>query len=94
MTRSVCLALAISLSFVVAASGKESHHAKLSMDQARAIALREVPGKIVHEELEHEKGRWIYSIEVRPTGETGRRVKEVNLDADSGKVVEVASETE
>lgn len=94
MTRSLCLVLAISLASVAAASGKESHHAKLSMEQARAIALREVPGKIVHEELEHEKGRWIYSIEVRPTGEAGKRVKEVNLDADSGKIVEVASETE
>lgn len=94
MTRSLCLALAISFTSGVAASGKESHHAKLSMEQARAIALREVSGKIVHEELEHEKGRWIYSIEVRPTGEAGNRVKEVNLDADSGKIVEVASETE
>lgn len=94
MTRSLCLALTISLVPVAAASAKEPHHAKLSMEQARTIALREVPGKIVHEELEHEKGRWIYSIEVRPTGETGKRVKEVNLDADSGQVVEVASETE
>ena len=94
MTRFLCLALAMSLAPAVAASAKESHHAKLSMEQARAIALREVSGKIVHEELEHEKGRWIYSIEVRPSGETGRRVKEVNLDADTGQVVEVASETE
>jgi uncharacterized membrane protein YkoI len=75
-------------------SAREPHRAKLSMDEARAIALRTVPGKIVHAELENEKGRWIYSIEVRPEGERGRRVKEVNIDADSGAIVEVATEVD
>lgn len=69
-------------------------HVKVTMEQARATALQKVPGKIVHEELEHEKGRWIYSIEVRPAGETGKHVKEVNLDANSGEVVEIANENE
>ncbi len=73
---------------------KASPRVKLTMEQARASALQKVTGKIVHEELEHEKGRWIYSMEVRPEGEKGKHVKEVNVDANSGEVVEIADENE
>lgn len=70
------------------------HQAKLSLGEARAIALAKVSGKVVHEELEKEKGRWIYSFEIRPTGETRKLVKEVNLDADTGAVVAIDTERE
>ena len=73
---------------------KARHVAKVTMEAARAIALSRVPGTIRAEELEHEGGRWIYSFEIRPTGEQGRRVKEVNLDADSGVIVTVENERE
>jgi uncharacterized membrane protein YkoI len=88
--------LVVALAFVSAgtALAKSPPAVKLTMEQARAIALGKVAGTIVHDELEKEKGRWIYSIEVRPTGETGRRVKEVNLDANTGEIVEVGSEND
>ena len=68
------------------------HHAKLSLEEARKLALGKVSGTIVHDELEKEHGRWIYSIEIRPLGETGKRIREVNLDADTGEVVSIEDE--
>jgi uncharacterized membrane protein YkoI len=62
------------------------HHAKVPIEDARAVALRTVPGRIVAEELEEENGRWIYSFEIRNEGERGR-IHEVNVDADRGTVV-------
>jgi uncharacterized membrane protein YkoI len=88
------IVLAATLMATMPALAKTPPHLKVTMEQARATALQKVPGKIVHEELEHEKGRWIYSIEVRPAGETGKHIKEVNLDANSGDVVEIGDENE
>jgi uncharacterized membrane protein YkoI len=88
------IVLAATLMATMPALAKTPPHLKVTMEQARATALQKVPGKIVHEELEHEKGRWIYSIEVRPAGETGKHIREVNLDANSGDVVEIGDENE
>ncbi len=74
-------------------AAKEAYAAKLSMDEARAIALKEVPGTVVEEELEKEKGIWIYTFEIRSSAEEGV-VKEVNIDADNGKVVSIEIENE
>lgn len=62
------------------------HHAAVRIEDARAVALRAVPGRIVEEELEEEDGQWIYSFEIRKEGETGR-IHEVNVDADRGTIV-------
>lgn len=94
MTKLRWTVLGVSLMAAAPAVAKAPPHVKITMEQARATALQKVPGKIVHEELEHEKGRWIYSMEVRPAGETGKHVKEVNLDANSGEVVEISDENE
>jgi uncharacterized membrane protein YkoI len=46
--------------------------------------------------LEREDGRWVFSFvdrhRRRPTGETKELVKEVNVDADTGKIVSVEVE--
>lgn len=94
MTKIRSIIVGAALMASTSALAKTPPHVKITMEQARATALQKVPGKIVHEELEHEKGRWIYSMEVRPAGETGKHVKEVNLDANSGEVVEIADENE
>ncbi len=86
-------AIGFSLTIALAASAKLPT-SKIAMDKARQIALAKVPGTVVHDELEKEKGRWIYSIEVRPTGETGKRIKEVNIDASTGEIVETVTEKE
>ena len=70
------------------------HHAKISQAQARKTALARVPGVVKAAELEKEKGRWIYSFEIKPRGETRTIVKEVNIDADTGAIVEVGTERE
>jgi uncharacterized membrane protein YkoI len=64
--------------------------AKVSMDQARAIALKAHPGKITDEELEKEDGGsgLRYSFDIRH----GKVTQEVGVDAKTGKVLENAPE--
>jgi uncharacterized membrane protein YkoI len=84
------LVLAAPLAF---AGGKPpAHHAKISMAKARAVALAKIPGSVRSEELEHERGRWIYSFEIKPAGETKKIVREVNVDADRGTIVSLEVE--
>ena len=65
--------------------------AKISMEKARAIALKKVPGgKIETAELEREHGKLIYSFDIK-TSKPG--VTEVNVDAITGKVVSANQET-
>jgi hypothetical protein len=60
--------------------------ARISDDDARAIALQRVPGgQIIEAELEEEGGRLLYSYEVRAGG--GRGTVEVEIDARTGAVV-------
>lgn len=64
-----------------------SPQAKISLQKARAIALRAVPGgKITDQELEREAGGsgLRYSFDVKIKGKT----HEVGVDAKTGKVLE------
>lgn len=93
--RTVSLALVLgcaSVTGVVATAAAETHQAKIAIADARAKALSLVAGRLVAEELEHEDGRWIYSFEIKPTGETGKLIKEVNIDADTGALVSIDTE--
>ena len=64
--------------------------AKISMDEAKEIALKKVPyGKIASAELERENGKLIYSFDIK-TKEPG--VTEVNVNALDGKVIAVQKE--
>ena len=58
--------------------------AKISMVQARAVALKKAPGKIVDAEYEKEGGGWRYSFDVRQ----GARIHEIGIDPNSGRIVE------
>jgi uncharacterized membrane protein YkoI len=60
--------------------------AKIDMSQARTIALKAWPGKIVKEELEQESGGsgLRYSFDIKSTKAT----HEVGVDAKTGKVLE------
>jgi len=62
---------------------------KITMEQARATALKTAPGKIKSEELENEHGKLIYSFDIA-TSKSG--VTEVNVDAMNGKIVAVQHE--
>ena len=65
--------------------------AKISMEKAREIALKKVPGgKIESAELEREHGKLIYSFDIK-TAKPG--ITEVNVDAITGKVLSSNHET-
>lgn len=63
-------------------------HARLTMKQAEAIALRAAPGTVVERDYEKENGGWRYSFDIRQ----GKRIHEVGVDANTGKIVESAFE--
>ncbi len=62
--------------------------ASISLQQARATALKAFPGKIIKQELEHEHeqgGSGLrYSFDIRH----GKLVHEVGVDAKTGKLLE------
>lgn len=60
--------------------------ARVGIAEARSIALKAHPGKIVDEELEKEAGGsgLRYSFDIR----TGRATQEVGVDAQDGAVLE------
>ena len=61
---------------------------KISMGQARAMALKLAPGKITSSEYEKEGGIWRYSFDIQQRG----NVQEIGIDGRTGKVVENKSE--
>jgi uncharacterized membrane protein YkoI len=65
-------------------------NAKISLLEARKIALQAHPGKIVDEELEKESGgsSLRYSFDIKQ----GIKTYEIGVDAMTGKVLENASE--
>jgi hypothetical protein len=66
--------------------GADRAQATFSLDSARALALRTVPGGTIRSsELEQEHGKLIYSFDVKVPGKRG--IEEVNIDAKSGAVV-------
>jgi hypothetical protein len=76
--------------------------AKIGAQQARAAALRAVPGIIKDTDLETEHGRLIYSFEIAPLSQRGssfenqplkrRGIVEVNVSAMDGSIVNVHRE--
>ncbi|HUY83987.1 MAG TPA: PepSY domain-containing protein [Steroidobacteraceae bacterium] len=84
-------ALLIALTAVASAKPLTGHQylkeAKISLQSARAIALRVLPGgKIVDQELERERGGsgLRYSFDIR----VAHGEREVGVDAKTGKVLE------
>ncbi len=81
------LALLATVFPVAAYTGQDlAKHAKVSIAQARDIALKAHPGKITDEELEKEKGGsgLRYSFDIK----RGAVTQEVGVDASTGKVLE------
>ena len=65
--------------------------AKVSLDEARAIALKARPGHIADQELEKEAGGsgLRYSFDIKSHG----KVVEVGVDAANGKILENGAES-
>jgi uncharacterized membrane protein YkoI len=65
--------------------------AKVSKADAQATALAKVPGGTVKEiEIEKEKGVLIWSVEI--TTPNSKDITEVNVDATTGKIVNIEHE--
>ena len=64
---------------------------RVSMEQARKVALQAYAGKIHGEELEFEGGKWIYSFDLRSPKD--KLEHEVNVDAITGKLIAVQTES-
>jgi len=88
-----CLASGAAMTLMIATlpamayTGEEmAKHAKVSISEARAIALKAHPGTITDEELEKEKGGTglRYSFDIK----SGAVTQEVGVDAQTGKVLE------
>jgi len=81
------LILAMAADPAIAYTGQElAKHAKISISEARALALRAHPGKITDQELEKEKGGsgLRYSFDIK----NGTATQEVGVDAQTGKILE------
>jgi uncharacterized membrane protein YkoI len=75
---------ALAMTLAVALSAAPKYTPKVTMAQAREAALKAVPGATVKsEELEKEKGKWIYSFDLQ----SGKEIREVWIDPETGKVL-------
>jgi len=85
-TASLALAFVFGSSSFAVAQAAAKPAAKITMAEARAIALRTQPGRVVASELEAEKGgsglRYSFDIKV------GAKTREVGVDAKTGAVLE------
>ena len=79
------VALSSSVMTAQAYSGENlAKDAKITLPEARAIALKTVPGKITEEELEQEDGGLRYSFDIF----LAKATHEVGVNAQTGKVLE------
>lgn len=72
-------------------TAKDRKKAKITLEEARAIALKRVPGKVVEEELEKEKGRLQYAFDIR---DDAGKIWDVEIDAVSGEVLYAGEDDE
>jgi len=83
----ICAVLVGGVGVMSAYTGEElAKDAKVTLPEARAIALKAFPGKITDEELEKEKGGsgLRYSFDIKNRSLT----HEVGVDAKTGKLLE------
>ena len=71
-----------------AAQSTAAPAAKIKLTQARAIALKAAPGKLIKSEYEKEGGGWRYSFDIQQKG----HVQEIGVNAMTGKIIENKSE--
>jgi uncharacterized membrane protein YkoI len=93
LRRAAALALILIAGNAFALTGEQYlPQAKVPLDQARKLALKAYPGKIVAEELEQESGGsgLRYSFVIRYNGTR----HEVGIDAKTGKLLENSVEGE
>ena len=63
--------------------------AKISLEEARRIALARVPGTVIESELDKEKGKVVYEFEIR---DKDNKSFDVLVDAKTGEIVGVEAD--
>lgn len=66
-------------------SVEDKQRVKLSIEEARTIAIGRVNGRVIDEELEKEKGRLQYAFDIR---DADGKVWDVEIDAVTGDVLQ------
>jgi len=100
-TFSLAICALAAIAIISPASAAQKHHTKhghgarhkITADQARVVVLKKYPGKVVGKiALENEDGKMQYAVNVR----SGKKLREVMVDANSGKIasVEVTTKAE
>ncbi|MCR6497005.1 PepSY domain-containing protein [Thermomonas sp. S9] len=85
LSRTALLAVLTTLALAaVAGTPPAARTSGISLEQARTIALKAAPGKIVKEEREKENGALRYSFDIQQDG----KIHEIGVDVVTGKIVE------
>jgi len=87
--KSIATLIAAAAMTVSAFAATTATKPKITMAQARAIALKKAPGTIKSAELEKEHGKLIYSFDIATSP---KAITEVNVDALNGKIIAVQHE--
>jgi uncharacterized membrane protein YkoI len=66
--------------------GEYSSLAKISLQEAIAIAMKQTSGNVAEAALEQEDGFLVYEVEIQPSGS---RKKEFLIDAGNGNILHV-----
>lgn len=72
-------------------TSSDKKKAKITLEEARTIALKRVSGTVVEEELEKEKGRLQYAFDIR---DSSGKIWDVEIDAITGEVLQAAEDDE
>jgi len=88
MKKMIVASLTAALLISGAATAATAPTPKVSMNHARAMALKLAPGRIKSSEYEKEGGIWRYSFDIQQKG----HIQEIGIDATTGKVVENSNE--
>lgn len=72
-------------------SAEEKASVKVTMAEAKAIALKRISGKVIDAELEREKGRLQYAFDIK---DSAGKVWDVEIDAMTGEVLQAKEDSE
>jgi uncharacterized membrane protein YkoI len=70
---------------------KLMREATVTREQARATALRQVPGEVLEEEIEKENGKLVWAFDIK---DSNGKIFDVKVDAKTGAVVSADEDKE
>lgn len=87
----ICVGSAASAATQAKNSSKLESQAKITMEHARAIALKRAPGEVKSEELEKEHGKLVYSFDIQEPNQ--KDITEVQVSAVTGSIINIHKES-